>query len=128
VLGLELLNPVEEAGVHAVPTVGERAQHQLAHQRGLVDGELEGDRRAHAVPKEVGAFDAEVPQEGDGVVGPVLDAQGPVDVGGVPVRLLLDRDDLPGLGQGRRIRAKSTSMVDRLPWSRTSGRPVPWTS
>jgi hypothetical protein len=69
-----------------------------------------------------------VPQQRDGVVGPVLDAQRPVDVGGVPVRLLLDRDDLPGLGQRREDPAEATSMVDRLPCSRTSGFPLPWTS
>jgi hypothetical protein len=26
------------------------------------------------------------------------------------------------------IPPKSTPMVERLPWSRTSGRPLPWTS
>jgi hypothetical protein len=106
VLGLDLLDPAEDLGVEAVQRVTGRGEDQLAHQLRVVDGHLEGDGRAAGVPEDVGVLDAEVAQERGGVVGPVLDGQRAVDVGGVPVRLLLDRDDLPGLGEGRDHPAK----------------------
>src|SRR5829696_3030348 len=85
--------------MEAVQPVAEAGQDQLAGQLRMVEGDLEGHRRPRAVAEQVGRADAQVAQEGGGVVGPVADAQGPVDVGGVAVGLLLDRDDLAVPGQ-----------------------------
>jgi hypothetical protein len=67
----------------------------------VVEGDLHGHRRAGAVAEDVGPLDPQVPQQRDRVVGPVLGGQGPVDVGGVAVGLLLDADHLAALGQRR---------------------------
>ena len=70
----------------------------------MPDGELPGGGGPHAEAEDIGAADVEVAEEGGGIVGQLLVAQRTVDVGGAPVRLLIDGDDLPAPGQGRQQR------------------------
>ena len=66
---------------------------------------------AHAVADDVGLRDAEVLHQGGDIIGHLLVAEGAVDdVGGVPMALELDGDDLVGLGQGGQDRSPQ---VDR---------------
>jgi hypothetical protein len=67
----------------------------------VLDGDRQGDAGSQAIAEEVSLVDPLLPQQGGGVVGHLLDGQRAVDVGGVPVCLLFDGDDLPGLGKVR---------------------------
>jgi hypothetical protein len=77
-----------------------RGDDQFARQRRMPDGDLQGDVAAVAVAEEVGLFDLEMPKKSGGVVRRTLEAVRPIDVVGVPVSLLLERDHLPGLCEG----------------------------
>ena len=79
--------------------VGGGREHQLAHHVGVPDNDLQGDVRAHAVAEEVGLLDAQLSKGGDRVIGHLLRRQRTIDVGRVTMRLHLQADHLPGLGQ-----------------------------
>jgi hypothetical protein len=76
--------------------------NQFSHQAGVADRHLEGDVASVAVAEEVRLPDVEVPEQPGGVVRGLLEGERPIDnVGGAPVSLLLESDDLPGLCKGR---------------------------
>ena len=104
-LRLEVLQAVQQAGVQGVVVVAGRDEHQLVHELRVRHAHEEGDRGAHAVAEDVGLGHPELAEQRRGVVGHVLDAQRAVDVGGVAVRLLLDGDHPPVLGErGEQLR------------------------
>ena len=72
----------------------------------MPNGELQGDAAAHAVAEEVCVLDLELPEEFGGVVRHLLVLKRAVDVGRVSVSLLLDGNDLAGLGKAREDLAK----------------------
>jgi hypothetical protein len=85
----------------SVTVVGDCGDHKLAHQIRVLDGDLQGDAGSHAIAEDVGMFDSDVPQQSGRVVRHLRGGQWAIDVGRAPMGLLLDGDNLPGLGQGR---------------------------
>jgi hypothetical protein len=67
----------------------------------------------------------QVGQQGGGVVGPLADAQGRSMSAVWPWACCSTPMIWRPLASAGMIPPKSTPMVDRLPWSRTSGRPPP---
>jgi hypothetical protein len=90
-------------GVDAFLLIADRA-HQLAHEFRAPGGELPRGGGPHAEAEGVSAVDFDVAEEDGGIVGQLLVAQWAVDVGGAPVSLLVDRDDLASLGQHQQQR------------------------
>jgi hypothetical protein len=90
---------VQARGVEA-----DRGQHEPADPAGVVGAKAKRDRRAHAPAEYVGPVDAQMVEQGDHVRGEPLDGQRAVHVGGVAVRLQLDRDHPAGLRQMRQHR------------------------
>ena len=79
-----------------------RGDDQLAHHLRMPDGDLHGDVAAVAEAEQVGLLDLEMLQERGGVIGRLLEGERAIgDVGGAPVPLLLEGDDLPALCQRR---------------------------
>ena len=77
----------------------------------MPDRQLQPGGAAHAVADDVGLRDAEVVHQRRDIIGHLLVAKGAVDdVGGVPMALQLDGDDLVVLGQGGEDRSPQ---VDR---------------
>jgi len=89
--------------MQAIATVGHGRGHQTTDPGRVADRDLERDARADAVAEQIRLWQAEVVEQRDDVLGQQLEPQGPVDVGGVPVRLQFNGDDLPAGGQPRRV-------------------------
>ena len=81
---------------------------------------MQRDAATQRVAEEVGPFVPEMRDERGDVIRELLETEGAVDVGGVPMPLQLDSDDLPGLGQGRQERPEHTdgakAAVDEHQW------------
>jgi hypothetical protein len=71
------------------------------HQARFRQTHVERDGSTGAEAEDVGLLHTELPQQRRGVGRHLLDAQRPVDIGGVPVCLLLDGDHPPVPGQRR---------------------------
>jgi hypothetical protein len=65
----------------------------------MTDSDLQGNDASVAPAEKVGLLDLERSEKRRGVVHHLLEGQRAIDVGSVPVSLLLDGDDLPGLGK-----------------------------
>ena len=87
--------------MQSIFVVGDSGEHELAYEIRVLDGDLQSDAGSQAVAEDVGFLDPEVSQQGGRVVRHLLDSQRAIDVGRVPMRLLLDGDDPSGLGKGR---------------------------
>jgi len=72
----------------------------------MLDGDLHGDAGSNAIAEEVGLLDPEVREQRDGIIGHLLVGERPINVGGVPMGLLLDGDDLPFPGKTRQHLSK----------------------
>ena len=72
-----------------------RGDHQLAHYRRMLDGDLQSDPASNAIAEEVGTLDPDVREQSDGIVGHPLVGERSINIGGVPMSLLFDGDDLP---------------------------------
>jgi hypothetical protein len=90
-----------------------RREHELAHDLRMPDRHLHCDRAAVAEAEEVGLRDVQVVEQRCGVVRRLFERERAIGtIGGVTVTLLLDRDDLPMLGQLRQdLRERSRDRV-----------------
>jgi hypothetical protein len=91
VFGMESLHSCEDPWLESVSREDGRGDYQLAHDRWMLDG----DTCSNAIAEEVGTLDPDVSEESDGIVGHLLIGERSITVGGVPMGLLLDGDDLP---------------------------------
>src|SRR5437867_6167907 len=96
-----MLHRAPEPGDEAVPLEHGRFDDQFAHHVRMADSHEQGDVASVAVPEEIRPVDMEIFQESGGVLGRLLEAERTIDIGGVPVSLLLEGDDPPGLRKGR---------------------------
>ncbi len=62
----------------------------------MADSDLDGRRRTHAEPDDIGLLDPQVVQQGGAVVGHPLVRDRPVDIGGAAVALEIGDDHLAG--------------------------------
>jgi len=104
-LGGDRRERLERRGVHGVAGVGGRCDDELSHRVRVTDRQLQAGGAAHAVADNVGVVDLKVTDQGRRVVGHLLVRERPIDVGGMPMSLQLDRDHPPGLGQPGQDRA-----------------------
>ena len=100
-LGLHLPQTLHQPRVDTVESVGDRGEHEFAHHLRVPESNPHGDAGSHAEAEEVGLFDPELLEGGDGVVCHLLHGQRAIDVGGAPVGLHLECDHPPGLGEFR---------------------------
>src|SRR5438270_13597765 len=101
VLELRVIEPQPEARVGAVAAEEDRLENERANDLRMPERDLQRDVTAVAVPEEVGLLDVQIPEERDGVVGRLPEGEGAVNVRGMPVSLLLERDHPPGLRDER---------------------------
>src|SRR4051812_20669001 len=87
-------------------------EHDPADAFGVADGHLKRDQGAETETEQVGAVDAEMIDEADGVSGQVLDGQFAVDVHRTSVPLEFRGDHAPTFGEGRQGRPETR--LDRL--------------
>ena len=90
-----------DLGILSITLEGGRGDHQLAHHIWVADRGLQGDAAARRKAEDIGAFKSHMLDQGSDVVRHLLVGQRAIDVGGVPMALGLDGDDLPRLGQRR---------------------------
>ena len=95
-----ILDALQQPKVEPVPAVGRRGQYELAHQLRALDPDLRGDACPHAPAEEVGVRGTAPSEERGGIPRHLRVHQRPVDVGGAPMGLLLDRDHPPGFREG----------------------------
>ena len=69
-------------------------EHETVHQLGVIEGQLEADRAAHAVAHDISARNVQLREQGCRVAGHVLVTQLPIDVPAATVALQLDGDHL----------------------------------
>src|SRR5713101_8631235 len=129
---LRVIERLPESRVGAVAAEHDRLEDERANDLGMRERDHQRDVTAVAVAEEVGLRDVQVPEQGDGVLGGLLEGEGAVHVGGVAVSLLLERDHLSRLRDERDELPNEVSMVEPPPWSSTSGTPsfagLPWIS
>src|SRR6266566_6786900 len=102
VFGFHGLACRQEFGVEAVASIaGPPCPDEFAHQGGGAESDLQGDRAPRAIAEEIGLLDPQMTQERGGVLGPLLYTERAIDVGGVPMSLLLDSDHPPRRGKLR---------------------------
>jgi hypothetical protein len=90
----------------------------------MADGGLQGDPSAQRIAEDIGIPQTELPDQGGNIIRHAFETQRAIDVGGVPVGLQLDANDLPVLSKGGSTWA-NMPMPPRPPCSKTSGRREP---
>lgn len=98
-LGLQVRNAFQEAWVEPVEVVGHRGKNQLGDKFGVADRDVQRDAGSQAVPEDICFRHAQLPQRGNRVVGHAIELKRAIHVGGSPVALHLQRDDLMVLGK-----------------------------
>jgi len=89
----------EQFRVEAALVVGHRREHGLADRGGVSGDDVQRDARAEAVAEQVGPADAQMGQQGQGVIGHRWTDMGRSMSGSPAMALLLHGDDLAGLRQ-----------------------------
>src|SRR5258708_5768001 len=67
----------------------------------MLDSNLHGDPGSNAIAEEVGLLNPDVREQRDGILSHLPIGEGPINVGSVPVSLLLDGNDLSSSGKAR---------------------------
>src|SRR5437660_9767480 len=78
-----------------------RGNYQLAHRRWMLDSNLYSDPGSNAIAEEVGLLNPELREQRDGILGHLPVGEGSINVGSMPMSLLLDGDDPPSPGETR---------------------------
>src|SRR5260221_12031934 len=102
VFGFHGLACRQEFGVEAVASIASPPREdEFAHQGGRAESDLQGDSASRAIAEEVGLLDLEMTQESSGVLRPLLETERAINVGCVPMSLLLNSDNPPRRGKLR---------------------------
>ncbi len=102
VFGLHGLACRQEFGVEAVASIARSpCPDEFAHHGGKAKSDLQGNGAPRTIAEEVGLLDVEMAQESGGILRPLLDTEGTINVGCMPMSLLLDRDNPPRRGKLR---------------------------
>src|SRR2546422_8514465 len=102
VFGFHGLACHQEFGVEAVASIASPpCPDEFAHLGGRAESGLQGDSTPRAIAEEVGLLDLEMTQESGGVLRPLLYTERAINVGCVPMSLLLDGDNPPCRGKLR---------------------------
>src|SRR5712692_8021070 len=100
VFGFHGLACRQEFGVEAVASItGPPCPDEFAHQGGRAESDLQGNSAPRAIAEEVGLLDLEMTQESAGVLRPLPYTERAINVGCVPMSLLLDSDNPPRRGK-----------------------------
>ena len=71
------------------------------HDLRVPDGSAQGHSAPHGITQQIGFFEPEVLDQGSDIIRHGFEGHRAVDIGGVPMRLQLDGDDLAALRQCR---------------------------
>src|SRR5712692_9488689 len=100
VFGFHGLTCRQEFGVEAVASItGPPCPDEFAHQDGRTERDLQGNSAPRAIAEEIGLLDPQMTQERGGVLRPLLYTERAINVGCVPMSLLLDGDNPPRRGK-----------------------------
>jgi hypothetical protein len=89
----------ERFGIPTIAPERGRGQYELARPLRILDGEPQRDATAEGIAQKVGLREAKMLHQRGDVVGHRLVMEWAVDVGGVPMPLQLDANDLARLGK-----------------------------
>lgn len=76
---------------------------------------MQGYAGSHGISEEIGILDIELLEKSNCIVCHLLYAQRAIGIGYVPIGLLFDGDDLPGLLKKGRNFLKEVSVADKVP-------------
>jgi hypothetical protein len=85
-----LLKVTYDLGIKAVFFENSRNRHEFSNQSGMPDNGLESDTALERSPHHIGLFNSECVHQCRDIIRHELVAQGAVDVGSTPVKLVID--------------------------------------